>query len=73
MVRPMSMPSRSLSNSLRWVWLAPAYLWYEPGEPRRLQNGLRVLRWLRSAATMTVSNGGSAQSPGKPPEYAWCG
>ena len=23
---PMSMPSRSLSNSLRWVWLVPAYL-----------------------------------------------
>ena len=25
-VRPMSMPSRSLSNSLRWVWLVPSYL-----------------------------------------------
>ena len=25
-VLPMSMPSRSLSNSLRWVWLVPAYL-----------------------------------------------
>ena len=25
-VLPMSMPSRSLSNSLRCVWLAPAYL-----------------------------------------------
>ena len=24
-VLPMSMPSRSLSNSLRWVWLAPVY------------------------------------------------
>ena len=23
---PMSMRSRSLSNSLRWVWLTPAYL-----------------------------------------------
>ena len=25
-VLPMSMPSRSLSNSLRWVWLAPWYV-----------------------------------------------
>ena len=25
-VLPMSMPSRSLSNSLRWVWLVNAYL-----------------------------------------------
>ena len=25
-VRPMSMPSRSASNSERWVWLAPWYL-----------------------------------------------
>ena len=24
-VLPMSMPSRSLNNSLRWVWLAPSY------------------------------------------------
>ena len=26
MVLPMSMPSRSLSNSERWVWLAPSYI-----------------------------------------------
>ena len=32
-VRPMSTPSRSLSNSERWVWLAPSYTPCEPGEP----------------------------------------
>ena len=43
-VLPMSMPSRSLNNSLRWVWLAPAYLVRAKRTTPATRH--RVSRWL---------------------------
>ena len=61
MVRPMSMPSRSLSNSLRWVWLVPCV----PGASQTNHIGHhgigRCIGWL--AAPVAVSHGGGSLLP----------
>ena len=54
----MSMPSRSLSNSTRWVWLAPAYLGTSQTNYTGHHGIGSCVGWL--AAPETVSNGGSA-------------
>ena len=59
-VLPMSMRSRSLSNSLRWVWSVPANLVQATNHSGCHGLGCCVGRL---AAPMTVSNGGSALLP----------
>ena len=68
-VLPVSMPSRSPSNSLRWVWLAPAYLVRANALRRPPRH--RVLRWA-ACGPGDREQGRQRPSPGKPPGCAWC-
>ena len=70
-VLPMSMPSRS-AQQLAQVGVV------DPGVPGTSQTNYtghhgigRCVGW--PAAPVSVSNGGGAPSPGKPPGCAWCG
>ena len=70
-VLPMSMPSRSLSKSLRWVWLAPAYL-------VRAKHALRRPPRHRALCCLACGPGGHERrrqrpSLDKPLGCAWCG
>ena len=60
-VLPMSMPSRSLSNSLRWVWLAPSYLGASQVHHIGHHGIGRCVGWL--AAPVAVSHGGGSLLP----------
>ena len=55
-VLPMSMPSRSLSNSLRWVWSGPFVLSASQTNYAGHHGIGRCVGW--PAAPVTVSNGG---------------
>ena len=57
----MSIPSRSLSNSLRWVWLAPSYLVRAKTNHIGHHGIGRCVGWL--AAPVAVSHGGGSLFP----------
>ena len=57
-VLPISMPSRSLSNSLRWVWLAPAYRGTSQTNYTGHHGIGRCVGW--PAAPVAMSDGGNA-------------